>query len=101
MLKGSFRKPAQFKLDGILKKFAPSNFSEWDIDLENEKTDPSYTEKKREMSFSGKKNIKKLAPGMTQLRKKLAISEKERGVLKKALGFFSMENEISMYKVVS
>ncbi len=80
MPKVNFKGSAEFTSNGILKKFTPRNISKLDIDVKNEQSDPLYREKKEEISFPRKKNIKKLVFGLTQLRKKLTITEKERGV---------------------
>ncbi len=44
-------------------------------------------------AFPGKGNIKESEVELVQLRKKLAIAEEERDILKKALGIFSLRQK--------
>src|SRR4051812_48681648 len=53
-----------------------------------------YTHKKNgKAAFPGKGNIKESDIEIVQLRKKLAIAEEERDILKKALGIFSLRQK--------
>jgi transposase-like protein len=53
-----------------------------------------YTHKKNgKEAFPGKGNIKESDMEMVQLRKRLAIAEEERDILKKALGIFSLRQK--------
>jgi transposase-like protein len=53
-----------------------------------------YTHKKNgKAAFPGKGHIKESDIEMVKLRKKLAIAEEERDILKKALGIFSLRQK--------